>query len=442
MAVAKLTKTVVESIATTITDHYVWDSTLGRFGVRVTPAGSRIYLVQYRTRVMPGEPAKTRRITIGHHGRPWTVDEARAEARRLLAQVDLAADPFADRVGERVERQRAAAAEAEAKTLADARSRDTVRAIVERYIEVRAKRNRSGVETARLLRRGPIAAWGDRHIGEVRRVDVADLIDEISLQSPSIARSTYAAIRPFFTWCLERDLIARSPCEGFRAPPRPKARERVLTDQELREAWLGADHLSGTFGQIVQLLILTGQRRGEVAGMTWDEIDLAARIWRLSGDRTKNGRAHEVDLSPQAIAVIRTVPNVGRCLFPARGQSTAATGFSATKRQLNRRVAEVKASPGEAIDWRDLRTAATWRLHDLRRTAATGMAGMGVAPHVIERILNHVSGAQGGLVGVYQRHEYRPERRAALVAWGEHVEQLVTGKPAPSNVTQLADRRR
>lgn len=438
MATAKLTKTSVESVEPKARDQYLWDVSLGRFGVRVTPAGSRIYLIQYRSRLTAGVPAKTRRVTIGQHGRPWTVDQARTEARRLLAQVDLAADPFADRLAERVARQ-AAVAQLEAETVAaEAHRRDTVRAIAERFISLKASKNRTATETARLLRHGPIAEWGDRHIGDVRRVDVADLIDTIALRSPAVARATFAAVRPFFTWCLERDLIARSPCEGLRAPPRPKARERVLTDVELRVAWQGAERLSGTFGQIVKLLILTGQRRGEVAGLLWSELDLPARIWRMPGDRTKNGRAHEVDLSDQAIAVIATVPKVSPYLFPARGQESGATGFSATKRQLNRRVVEAKRDDVDApIDQAQLPSAATWRLHDLRRTAATGMAGMGVAPHVIERILNHVSGSQGGLVGVYQRHEYRTERKAALVAWGDRVEAIVLGREPLSNVTSL-----
>lgn len=433
MAVSKLSKTTIEAIQPGERDIYLWDSVLGRFGVRVTPADARIYLIQYRAK-MPSGGSKTRRVVIGYHGRPWTVDQARAEARQLLAKVDLTQDPFADR-------EAARATQAEAILQAAGRERDTVRAVVDRYIELRESQSRSVVETARLLRRGPSAEWGDRHIGEIRRSDVADLIDKLSLRSPAIARSTFAVVRPFFGWCLERDLIERSPCDGFRAPPRPKARERVLADDELRLAWLGADRLSGTFGQIVKLLLLTGQRRGEVAGMLWSELDLEAGIWRLPGERTKNGRAHEVDLSRQALAVIKSVPRTGPHLFPGRGLDAAATGFSATKRQLNRRVREAGALLPVDADQPPLPSAATWRLHDLRRTAATGMAGMGVAPHVIERILNHVSGAQGGLVGVYQRHEYRPDRRAALFAWADRVEEIVSGQPVPSNVTHLAERR-
>ncbi|PQZ79474.1 MULTISPECIES: site-specific integrase [unclassified Brevundimonas] len=441
MATLKLTKTSVEAVSPGVKDIYCWDAQLSRFGLRVTPSGSRIYLIQYRSRAVAGEPPKTRRITIGHHGKPWTVDQARSEAKRLLAQVDLAGDPFAAREADRFARRAAIdAAEVEALRLAD-RQRDTFRAVAERFIDLRAKRNRSWQETERLLRHGPVAQWGERHIGDIRRADVADLIDSITKRSPAIARATFAAVRPLFSWCLERDLITTSPCEGLRAPPRPKSRERVLTDEEIKLAWQGSDRLSGLFGPLVKLLILTGQRRAEVAGMTWAELDLDAGIWRLPGDRTKNGRDHEVDLSDQALAVIADIPKTGPHLFPARGEG-AARGFSATKRQLNRRVreaGEAELDTGEEAE--ELPDASTWRLHDLRRTAATGMAALGVAPHVVERVLNHVSGSQGGLVGVYQRHEYRTERKAALAAWGSKVEAIVSGREEPNNVTPLPVRR-
>lgn len=441
MPTCRLTKTVVEAISPRPTDQYYWDA-LPRFGLRVTPAGSRIYLIQYRARSAPGQPPKTRRVTIGHHGQPWTVEQARNEAKRLLAQVDLDGDPFAQRAADRDARaaeQRQIAAQAMADT---ERAANSFKAVAERYLEIKVSANRSAVETKRLLRHGPIAEWGARHIGDVQRSDVGDLIDKIALRSPAIARSTFAVVRPFFAWCVERDLIERSPCEGLRAPPRPKPRERVLSDDELRRAWHGSDRLSGSFGPIVKLLILTGQRRAEVAGMTWAELDLAGAVWRLPGERTKNGRAHEVDLSPQALEVLEKVPRIGPLLFPARSHRVsrdgegAVRGFSATKRQLNQRVVEADAD-SELDPSADLPMPSTWRLHDLRRTAATGMAGLGIAPHVIERILNHISGAQGGLVGVYQRHEYRPERKAAMLAWGSQVEAIVSGRPSFDNVHQL-----
>jgi integrase len=467
MASRKLTKTVVEAEPASASDTYLWDTQLPRFGVRITPVGAkqkdgtprpprRIYLIQYRVKATPGEPAKHRRITIGQHGRPWTVDEARAEAKLLLARVDLRNDPFADREADAEAKHRAklaAAAAVEAEAHASTRrSKETYAALMDRYTKLRSRPTRAWEETERLLRfgaprppegqtkrgsgrphrsdtPGPMKAWADTHIAEIRRADVRELLDDISERSPSVARATFAALRPFFDWCVERDLIDRSPCEKLTAPPRPTARDRVLLDAELGHIWNGAGALGYPFGPIVQLLMLTGQRRSEVAGMTWSELDLAAERWRIPAERTKNGQAHEIDLGPEALAVIQALPKSEGHLFPARGEG-AVRGFSATKRRLDGLIAAAAAKAEDS-------PPSPWRLHDLRRTAATGMAAMAFPPHVVERVLNHVSGVQSGLVGVYQRHEYRPERKAALVAWGAHVAGVVTGIAPPSNVHRL-----
>ena len=431
MATLKLTKPAVEAAEPGAADVYLWDSVLPRFGLRLTPAAARIYLVQYRVRPAAGGPPKTRRITIGQHGKPWTVDKAREQARKLLAAVDLGRDPFADREAEQEARRLAAETAAERVRAAELRRLDAFEAVVERYVSTALASNRSGAETARLLRHGPAKTWAGRHVAEVRRADVADVLDAIKRRSPAVARATYAALRGLFSWCVERDLVAVSPCIGVTAPPRPEARDRVLSDDELRTIWAASDGLGVVFGPVVKLLMLTGQRRAEVAGMRWDELDLDAGKWRIPKERTKNGRAHEIDLGPEALRIIQAMPHTSDHVFPARSQG-AARGFSATKRKLDALGEGVLAE--EAPETEGL---AAWRLHDLRRTAATGMAAMGFPPHVVERVLNHVSGVQSGLVGVYQRHEYRAERQAALLAWGAHVAAVIEGGEKASNVVPL-----
>ena len=457
MASLKLTDGEVEKIEPGERDAYAWDTALPRFGVRVTPAGARIYLVQYRAKGAPGEGTKTRRITIGQHdGDMWNTTKARAAARKLLAPVDLGQDPFADREAKLAAEVAAKVAAAEAEALkareAEARIRDSFEAVTTRYIAFHMKANRTGGETARLLRHGPVKAWKGRHIAEIRRTDLADLIDTIKQRSPAVARATYAALRGLFAWCLERDLIIASPCQNITAPPRPEARDRVLADSELAVIWNASDALGYPFGPVIKLLILTGQRRAEVANMAWAEIDLDAAVWRIPKERTKNGKAHEVDLSPQAIEVLKSVKRNGPTLFPARkapsrkavparvdvtAETQGVRGFSAAKRKLD---GEAEALWQEALakaKAKNVGPMRPWRMHDLRRTAATGMAGMGFAPHVIERVLNHISGVQSGLVGVYQRHEYRAERKAALTAWGAQVEAVAKGEALPSNVRPL-----
>ena len=442
MAKIKLTDGLVDGLGAGAGDLYVWDSALPRFGLRITPAGAKIYLVQYRAKAAPGEKPKTRRITIGQHdGEMWNVTKARAAARKLLAPVDLGNDPFADREAERqaLHLERLAAQEAEAAQRRETirREQETFAVLAEAYIERRLDKRRSGAEAARLLRYDAVPAWGTRHISEIRRGDVTELLESIASRSAAVARQTYAELRPLFDWCVARELIAVSPCASITAPPRPAARDRVLADDELRLIWTAAESLGFPFAPIFRLLMLTGQRRAEVAGMEWSEIDLEAGVWRIPAERAKNKQSHEVDLSPEALALLADIPELGPHLFPARGKGPAR-GFSATKRRLDGLIEDLRAREArEAGLEPPAEPLRPWRIHDLRRTAATGMAALAFPPHVVERVLNHVSGTQSGLVGVYQRHEYREERKAALVAWGRRVAAVVAGEAVPSNVHRL-----
>jgi integrase len=441
MASFKLTDGQVAALQPGDRDAYFWDAALPRFGVRVTPAGARIYLVQYRAKSPDGRSV-TRRITIGQHdGELWNVTKARAAARKLLAPVDLGRDPFAERLEERAAAHQAQLAAEEARAAEtrnrERKSKESFTAVLDAYVERKLAGRRSAGEAERLLRHGPAKAWADRHIAEIRRSDVAELLEQICQRSPSVARSTYAELRPLFEWCAERDLIVVSPCSSLTAPPRPEARDRVLADDELSLIWRAADGMGHPFGTVFKLLMLTGQRRAEVAGTAWDELDMAGAHWRIPAERAKNKQAHEIDLSPQALAILREVPKVGPLLFPARGEG-AVRGFSASKRKLDADLEALRAQDAAkaGLD-RPVNPLPAWRIHDLRRTAATGMAALGFPPHVVERVLNHVSGVQSGLVGVYQRHEYRTERKAALAAWGAHVASIVSGQPMASNVRKL-----
>jgi integrase len=195
----------------------------------------------------------------------------------------------------------------------------------------------------------------------------------------------------------------------------------VLTDDELKALWKAAGELGWPFGDIVRLLILTGQRRDEVGEMGWPELALEQRLWTLPRGRVKNDNGHEVPLSAPAIEVIEKLPRVKGCpfVFSTTGE-TPVSGWGKGKDRLD-----------EAAGFDD------WRLHDLRRTVASGMARLGIALPVIEKVLNHSSGSFRGIVGVYQRHSFADEKRAALEAWGRFVEQLVSG--TPPNVIPLRE---
>jgi integrase len=202
-------------------------------------------------------------------------------------------------------------------------------------------------------------------------------------------------------------ILERSPCDGVRAPTAERARDRILTDGELAGIIRAARQLGGPYGAIVEVLALTGQRRDEVARMSWEEVDLGRRVWTLPALRTKNDKAHIVQLTDPAVAVIGAQPHLGRLVFSRNGV-TPIGDFSSQKRKLD-----------------DLCNVPHWRLHDLRRTMVSGMASLGMAPHVADKILNHAAGTISGVAAVYQRHEFLNERRDALERWGAHVVGLL-----------------
>jgi integrase len=259
-----------------------------------------------------------------------------------------------------------------------------------------------------ILRRDLVDRLGSRSIHAISKREIIDLVNAVvDRGSPVGANKTLKVARSFFGWCVGRAILERSPCDGVRAPTVERARDRVLSDWELSEVIRAARRLGGPYGAIVEVLALTGQRRDEVARMSWDELDLERRVWALPAGRTKNDKPHIVQLPDAAAAVIGAQPRTGRLVFSRNGVAPIG-GFSSQKRRLD-----------------DLCGVSHWRLHDLRRTMVSGMARLGVAPHVADKILNHVAGTISGVAAVYQRHEFLKERRDALERWGEHVEGLL-----------------
>jgi integrase len=215
------------------------------------------------------------------------------------------------------------------------------------------------------------------------------------------------SLKTFLRWCVGRAVLDQSPAEGVPLPAKEIARDRVLTDQELAQVILAARKIGGPYGGIVEFLALTGQRREEVAGLTWDELDLARRVWTLPKSRTKNAKEHVVHLSEQSMAVLKRVEKKQPFVFSVLGTKPFQE-FSRAKRQID-----------------ELSGVTAWRLHDLRRTCVSGMARLGIAPHVADKILNHQAGTISGVAAVYQRHEFLSERRQALDLWGAHVCEIL-----------------
>ena len=262
----------------------------------------------------------------------------------------------------------------------------------------------------------------------VTRGDVAALVDTVAARSPSVARALFAAIRPFFKWCRDRGLIEANPIADLKGPAPLASRKRVLSQEELKAFWIATEGLDWPFCPVYRLLLLTGQRRDEVAAMSWEEVDLANGIWIIPGERCKNGEEHTVDLSPKALAILEDLPGERRGFVFTTTGTTSVSGFSKSKVRLDKLMSEALGVAPKP-----------WRLHDLRRTMATLMGEeLEIDAGVIERVLNHISGSQGGLQGIYQRQQCKQKRKAAMLAWGAFVERLASGEPDGSNVVRLA----
>jgi integrase len=388
----KLTKSAIDALPMPSSDIVYWDVGCPGFGVKVTPKGRKVFIVLYRT---GGAGSKLRKYTIGPYGRV-TLHQARVAAQKVFA----AKFEGRDLAAEKREARRQVVA-------------DRVDDLLETFIVQHVSQNRSVYEISRLLRREMGKPWTGRSIHDITKRDVVEVISAIEQRgAPGTANKTLKVIKTFLRWCVGRAVLDRSPAEGVPLPAKAVPRDRVLTDHELAQIILAARQMGGPYGGIVELLALTGQRREEVAGMTWQELDLRQRVWTLPKARTKNAKGHVVHLSEQSVAVVRHMPARGPFVFTVLGTKPFRE-FSRAKRRLD-----------------ELSGVTEWRLHDLRRTCVSGMARLGIAPHVADKILNHQAGTISGVAAVYQRHDFLAERQHALERWGAHVAQVVANTSA------------
>ncbi len=351
---------------------------------------------------------------------PVSIAAARGKALEVLGDVAKGVNPAA------VKKASKAAARAERE--ADV---DRVERVVDLFIERHAKpKTRDWRETERMLHREVIARWKGRRLSQITRAHVYQMVDEIvDRGAPIAANRRFAAFHKMCAWAVERGIIDRNPCDGVKAPSQETPRDRVLSDDEIRFVWRAFEAVGWPFGPIGKLLLLTGARRNEVAGMTWGELDLAGRVWTLAAARTKNKRDHVIPLSDAAVDIVKDLPRIegGRFIFSTTGR-TPVSGFSKAKAKIDTAVLALR---------RDEAVTPSWTLHDIRRTVATNLQKLGVRLEVTEAVLNHVSGSRAGIVGVYQRHNWADEKRAALDAWARKLEAIISGAEA-SNVVELA----
>jgi integrase len=379
-------------------DYFVWDRDLAGFGLKVTPNGRQVFIYQYRAR---GKSGPTKRLTLGKFG-DITPTEARTKAAGYASAVAERRDPRS----EQMDRRRRADEDA-AGTFAN-----LVSEFIERYAK---KHHRRWLETERLLQRDAVAIWGPRPATSLTRRDINQHLQTVAERAPIQANQLLANLRKMFNWAVATGRLETSPASGIPRPAPSRARDRVLDDEELARVYLASDQLGYPFGPFYKLLILTAQRVQEVAGMRWGEI--RGNQWTIPGERAKNGKAHFVHLSAAAQKVLATLPRADSTdLIFSTNHRNPISGFAKAKANLDERSG-----------------VSGWRNHDVRRTVTTGLANLGVPPHVCDKILNHASGTISGVAAVYQKAEFLAERAVALERWGNHVVQLSGERKASGN---------
>jgi len=389
MAVSKITIRTVEGLKP---GSRVYDTVVQGFGVRRQKDGAYYYLRFRRNGVQYMR-------SIGRHGSPWTPDTARGEAQKLLGIAVGGNDPFT-------------------KPLATESFGHEVTRYLERKRTMMKPRAFEEVERHLTNHAAPLHKL---RLAEIDRRIIAQRLGEIETANGPVARNRVrSSLSAFFSWALTEGLLEVNPVQGTAKLDEGGSRERTLTQAELAELWsVLRNEPNAQFADIVRLLILTGQRREEIGGLRWSEIERELIV--LTPERTKNSRQHEVPLSRQAKAIIERQPKrKGRDFIFGIGEM-GFSGWSDCKARLDEALLAARRKHN-----RKAKAMSDWRIHDLRRTCATGMAELGVQPHIIEAVLNHVSGHKAGVAGIYNRARYEGEMRSALQAWADHLDQITS----------------
>jgi integrase len=356
----------------------------GGLALIVQPSGAKSWAIRYR------HNGTSRKLTLGPYPRLGLAD-ARKLAKEAHGEIARGRDPAGEK-----------------KVVSSGKpppDENTVAHVVELFTKSHLPQKRLATQKqfSGLLAREILPRLGAKRFDEVTKRDVIDILDELA-DKPVTANRVLSVTKRLFSWAIERDIISASPLLGLKQFYAETARDRVLDDVELASIWKAALRLGFPHGDFMRVLILTGQRRSEVAGMTWDELDLANGSWTIPPARAKNGRANTVPLCPEAVTILKSVPRIyGSFVLGAGGLKN----FSRLKVEVD-----------------VLAAIAPWTLHDIRRTVATGLARLNVPPHVTESLLNHAVGTISAIGKIYNRYSYDAEKRAAINAWCAHVAAL------------------
>ncbi len=371
-----------------------WDTGLPGFGIRVSQGGRKSWVVMYRV------GRRKRRLTLGSYP-PMTLAEARKDAKAALVVAQKGGDPAHEKKV--------------------ARMAETFSQIAELYIEGHAKPNKKSWKLdEQALDRDVVPRLGTFRAKDITRRDIRDMLQDIVARgAPIQANRTFEIVRRLFNWAIGEDYLTTNPCQGISKPAKETRRDRVLKEDEIRAVWQAMEAEQPLVAAMFKLRLVTAQRGGEVASMTWEDLDLATGWWTIPAERSKNGLSHRVFLSPQALAVLEDVreqENGSPWLFPSPKPGRHIEQLAQATKHIRER-AGVEFVP-----------------HDLRRTAASCMTSMGIPRLTVKKILNHV---ETDVTATYDRHSYDQEKRQALEAWGARLNEIVYGEVAPPNIVPL-----
>ena len=371
-----LTELAIKKAAKATARYDIFDASVRGLGVRIAPSGTKSWFIMRRFN------GKMLRTTFGRYPEVGLAD-ARLRAPEVLLKMSKGNT---------------------------SQGNDTFDTIVAEWIKRDQSRNKSVEQVKTAIKRHVSPVFSGRKLDEIKKQDIIKLIDQITDGgSPVAANRILAFLKRFFNWCVERDILEVSPALSIKANTGEISRDRVLDVGELLSLWTVEDKLNYPWGAILKLLMLTGARLKEVSEVTWDEISLEEQIWSIPSSRTKNSRPHQIHLSTQAKQILTSLPSVKdqSFLFSTNGVRPVS-GFSKAKKRIDL-----------------LSGVDNWRFHDLRRSFATYTTEkLQIPPVVIDKVLNHVSGAVKGVAAIYQRGEYLEQRREALQAWGDYLEDL------------------
>ena len=409
----------------------IYDAQIPGFGIRITDhctddnKGAFVLITRF-----PGSsnPAPRR---IGDYP-AMTLAKAREIAREWREDIRRGIDPKEKEAARRREQERLRA--------------DTFRAAFETYAEEKLSKLRTGNAVAAAVKTYAFPGLADRPMKEIKRREVLDMLKGIAKSYPIAANRVSAYVKTFFLWAVNEELIEDLPAATIKRPSKENERDRVLKDWEIRAIWRACGEL-GAFGRAFRFMLATGQRRTEVGEMTWSEIDRKRAVWTLEKDRTKAERAHLLPLSPLALSILEECPKIGDYVFSTgrsgRGRLAVdarpvpISGWGKAKEHLDALALKHARALAEQEGDETAEAFPDWRLHDLRRTAATHMGKLGVERLVVGKVLNH---AEPGVTRKYDRHDYFAEKRRALDLWAARLEAIVDGTDG-GNVVQLATAR-